>query len=216
MERIEAVIFDWGGVLIDDPAPRLMAYCAEALEVSVEDYAQAHSRHGEPFQRGQITEAVFWQRVCSDLGRPIPAVASLWGQAFEAAHAPREEVFALVRRLRELDCKTGLLSNTEAPAVQFSMEPQYDAFDALVFSCVEGTAKPEKMIYEIAARSVGKALRQCVLIDDKAACVDGALSAGMKGILYRDVAQVIKELQALGLTAGERPASGADNVIEGR
>jgi hypothetical protein len=31
--RIEAVLFDWGRVLIENPAPGLMAYCAKALRV---------------------------------------------------------------------------------------------------------------------------------------------------------------------------------------
>ena len=52
--RIEAVLFDWGGVLIDNPGPGLMSYCAEALGVSVEDYTRAHNECGGPFQKGDI------------------------------------------------------------------------------------------------------------------------------------------------------------------
>ena len=62
MDWIEAVLFDWGGVLIDDPAPGLMAFCARALGVSMGDYTRTHNRHGEPFQKGLIEEATFWQR----------------------------------------------------------------------------------------------------------------------------------------------------------
>ncbi len=50
--RIEAVLFDWGGVLIENPAPGLMEYCAKALGVSVEDYVRVHNVHGEAFQKG--------------------------------------------------------------------------------------------------------------------------------------------------------------------
>jgi len=216
MEQIEAVIFDWGGVLIDDPAPGLMAYCAEALEVTVPDYTQAHSQHAEPFQRGQIAEVVFWQRVCGDLDRPIPAVDSLWGQAFRTVCSARTDVFALARRLHDGVCKTALLSNTESPVVQVSMEPEYDVFDALVFSCAEGALKPERAIYEIAARSVDKAAEHCVLVDDKAAFVDGAIQAGMKGILYHDLAQVRKELEDLGLPLTQGPDPTGDDAPEGR
>ena len=99
--RIEAVLFDWGGVLIENPAPGLMAYCAKALGVAVEDYVRVHNVHGEAFQKGLIAEEVFWQRVCRDLNRPLPRQASLWGEAFRAVYRPREEVFALARRLRE-------------------------------------------------------------------------------------------------------------------
>ena len=134
-EPIAAVLFDWGGVLIDNPASGLMAFCAEALGVSVEDYVTAHDRHAAPFQKGRISEAAFWQRVCKDLGRPEPEAPSLWGEAFAAVYAPRRDVFALARRLQSQGIRTALLSNTEAAAMQFFLEQQYDMFDALTFSC---------------------------------------------------------------------------------
>lgn len=203
MEQIEAVLFDWGGVLIDDPAPGLMAHCAEALNVSVEDYVAAHKRHGDPFQRGQIPETEFWERVCADLNRPTPQVASLWGQAFRAVYSPRHEVFDLAGRLRARGYKTALLSNTEAAAMEFFGELHDDMFDVTVFSCAEGVCKPGRRIYEIAAGKLGKASRPCVFIDDRQTFVDGAVEAGMKGILYEDFEQVCQALSQLGVAGME-------------
>ena len=198
-EPIEAVLFDWGGVLIDNPAPRLMAFCASALGVSVEDYITAHNRHDAPFQKGHIAEAVFWQRVCKDLDRSEPEAPSLWGQAFGAVYSPRRDVFALARQLREQGVKTAVLSNTEAPVMQFFQERRYDMFDALTFSCAEGTFKPEREIYEIAARKLGIEPRGCAFIDDNPACTDAAAEAGMRGIVYEDLEQVKKALKDLGV-----------------
>lgn len=203
MERIEAVLFDWGGVLIDDPAPGLMAHCAKALNVPVEDYVTAHKRHGAPFQKGQIAEAEFWRCVCSDLGRPVPQVVSLWGQAFRAVYSPRKEVFALAGRLRAGGCKTALLSNTETAAMEFFGELHYDMFNATVFSCAEGVCKPECQIYEVAAGKLGKTPLQCAFIDDRQTFVDGAVEAGMKGILYEDCEQVRQALSQLGVAGVE-------------
>jgi putative hydrolase of the HAD superfamily len=199
--RIEAVLFDWGGVLIDNPAPGLMAFCAEALGVSVENYIRAHNACGEAFQKGSIPESLFWQRVCEKLGCPAPRQASLWGEAFRAVYSPRQKVFALARRLREQGYRTSLLSNTEAPAMAFFLELGYDAFDAATFSCAEGVFKPERQIYEIAAGKLGTSPAQCVFLDDKLSFVDGARAAGMKGILYQDLAQVKRDLAALGVRA---------------
>lgn len=202
MERIEAILFDWGGVLIDDPGPGLMAYCAKALDVSVEDYVAAHKRHGEPLQKGQIPEAEFWERVCDDLERPRPQVSSLWGQAFSAAYSPRPEVFELAGRLRAAGYKTALLSNTEMAAQEFFGARNYDMFDAAVFSCAEGTRKPEREIYEITAHKLKVTPVQCAFIDDRQDFIDGAAAAGMKGILYEDFNQVCQSLKQLGVEAG--------------
>ncbi len=199
MKIIEAVLFDWGGVLIENPAPGLMDYCAKALGVSVEDYVRAHNAHGEAFQKGSIPEEVFWQRVCGDLNRPLPRQSSLWGDAFRAVYRPRQEVFALARRLRQTGCKTGLLSNTEAPAMEFFFELGYDMFDALTFSCAEGVFKPQRQVYEVAAKSLGVAPAQCVLLDDRLDFVEGARNAGMKGIMYENLSQAGRELARLGI-----------------
>ena len=198
-QKTEAVVFDWGGVLIENPAGPLMAYCAGALGVSVEDYTRAHSEHGDAFQRGWITEGVFWQRVCESLGCPPPQVRSLWGEAFRAVYSPREDVFALAKRIHDDGCKTALLSNTEPPAMEFFLEWHYEMFDAPMFSCVEGACKPEREIYEIAAQRLGLTPGQCVLIDDRLDFIEGAQDAGMRGIVYRGLTQVRQELTALGV-----------------
>lgn len=202
MERIEAILFDWGGVLIDNPAPGLMAYCAEALGVSVADYQQAHNRHGEPFQKGFIPEETFWQRVCADLSRPVPEIASLWGRTFRAVYSPRVEVFDWAGQLRKQGYKTALLSNTETAAMEFFLELRYDVFDAAIFSCAEGTFKPERQIYEAAARKLGVPPSRCAFIDDKQLFVDGAITAGMKAVLYNNLDQVKNALRQLGVSDG--------------
>jgi FMN phosphatase YigB (HAD superfamily) len=196
---MEGVLFDWGGVLIDNPASALMGYCATALGVSVEDYTRVHNRCGEAFQKGQIGESAFWRQVCERLGCPPPRQASLWGEAFRAVYSPREEVFALARRLRQQGYRTSLLSNTEGPAMEFFWELGYDAFNAATFSCAEGVFKPEREIYEIAADKLGAAPAQCVLIDDRLDFIEGARAVGMKGIVYENLAQVKRDLAGMGV-----------------
>jgi len=199
VQEIEAVLFDWGGVLIDNPASALMDYCARTLEVSVEDYTRVHSEHGGAFQKGRIPEELFWRQVCDELGRPLPHTPSLWGQAFRAVYSPRRDVFAFAGRLRARGYRITLLSNTEAPAMEFFLELRYEMFDAPIFSCAEGACKPEKEIYEIAARKLATPAGRCVLIDDKPDFMEGARSAGMEGIVYESLGQVKQELSILGV-----------------
>ena len=197
MERIESVIFDWGGVLIDDPAPSLMQYCAQALTVSKEDYIKAHSKFAGDFEKNLINEDTFWERICGELGVSKPKVNSLWADAFEAAYVPKEDMFSLAARLRKNGYKTALLSNTEAVAMQYFYQLQYDMFDVLVFSCAEGTRKPEKKIYELTIQKLGSRPGQSVFIDDKPEYINGAKQAGLNTILSRNVEQVKNELAGL-------------------
>ena len=199
MEVIESVIFDWGGVLIDDPVPGLMKYCSEALAVSKEDYIKAHNKFAEDFEKGLINEDMFWERMCSELGVSKPKVPSLWADAFDAAYVPREDMFSLAGGLRENGYKTAFLSNTEKPAMQFFHQLRYDIFDVLVFSCAEGTRKPERRIYELTVQRLGSEAGQSLFIDDKPEYINGAQQAGLNTILFESISQVKNELTRLGV-----------------
>jgi epoxide hydrolase-like predicted phosphatase len=197
MEAIESVIFDWGGVLIDDPAPGLMRYCAQALAVSKEDYIRTHDKFAADFEKNLINEDTFWERICGELGVSKPKVPSLWADAFKSAYVPREDMFSLADRLWKNGYKTALLSNTEVAAMQYFYQLQYNMFDVLVFSCAEGTRKPEKKIYELTIQKLGSQPGQSVFIDDKPEYINGAKEAGLNTILFRNVEQVKNELAGL-------------------
>jgi epoxide hydrolase-like predicted phosphatase len=199
MEVIESVIFDWGGVLIEDPAPGLVKYCSEALAVSRQDYIKVYAKFGGDFQKGLISEEEFWERICSELGVSKPKVSSLWADAFEAAYVPREGMFSLASGLRKKGYKTAFLSNTEKPAMQYFHQFGYDMFDVLVFSCAEGTSKPERRIYELTVQRLGSEAGQSVFIDDKPEYINGAQQAGLSTILFESIRQVKCELIMLGV-----------------
>jgi putative hydrolase of the HAD superfamily len=182
-----------------------MAYCAKSVGVSVEDYSRVHKRYSDPFQTGSIAEAEFWQRVCADLKRPTPTMASLWGQAFRSVYSPRDEVFEVARRVHKQGYRTAILSNTEAATNAFARQFRYRVFDAIVLSCAVGAAKPEREIYEVAASKLRTSPEQCVFIDDRPAFIAGAVAVGMKGILYKSPEQLVRDLAELGVSVNGEP-----------
>jgi putative hydrolase of the HAD superfamily len=199
MKKIESVIFDWGGVLIDDPRPGLLRYCANAFGISQEDYTPVHDSFLGDFGKGLISEEEFWRGISLKLGKPTPQAPSLWYEAFRSIYVPRPEVFSLASSLHEKGCKTALLSNTERPAVKFFHELKYDMFDVLVFSCEQGVTKPGRRIYEITLEKLGSEAPQCVFIDDRQGYVDGAMEVGLHAILFKSIDQVRYELARLGV-----------------
>lgn len=197
MEAIESVIFDWGGVLIDDPRPGLLRYCAEAFGVSQDDYTPVHDSFLDEFHVGAMSEQKFWHEISLELSKPAPKVPSLWYEAFRSAYVPRPDVFSLACSLSEKGYRTALLSNTELPAVRFLHEQNYRMFDVFVFSCDEGIAKPDRKIYEITLERLGSESQRTVFTDDRPDYIQGAREAGLNAILFENIDQLKNELTRL-------------------
>ena len=199
MSDIKAVIFDWGGVLIDDPAPGLMKYCAKELGVIQQDYTQAHSMFQDDFQKGTIAERTFWQNICSQLNVSLPKSQSLWTDAFTDVYSPKTEVFDLVKTLKASGYKIGFLSNTEMPCYDFFHKQGYDMFDVTLFSCCEKLIKPSEQIYLNTVERLKIQPGQAVFIDDKTEYIKGAKKAGLNTILFENVTNVKQQLALLGV-----------------
>ena len=190
MPKIKGVIFDWGGVLIDDPEPVLIAFCSNALGVPKDAFKEAKSLFSAEFQKGKITESQFWIGICSNLNVTTPKSKSLWFEAFKHADSPKKDVLALVPSLRENGYKTAMLSNAEIPAVKYFSQKEYVSFDVAVFSCFEGTSKPEHRIYELALERLNLQADEVLFVDDNPEYIMGANQVGLNTILFEDFQQL--------------------------
>jgi len=199
MAEIRWVIFDWGGVLVDDPGPPMARYCSEVLGVLESDYVEAVRRYAGDFRKGLIEEGTFWRQVCGFLGAAPPKDGSLWGTALAAVYRPKTEMFELVRKLRGSGFGTALLSNTEMPGVEYYRRQGYDLFDEVVFSCVERMKKPQREIYELTLERLGCAGGEAVFIDDHELCVEAAKAVGLNTIFFKSAGQVKEELGLFGV-----------------
>jgi len=196
---IKAIVFDWGGVLIDHPVAEMNLYCAQKLHVDIKLLMQTFLKYKTSYQKALITEDEVWDKICNEIGGEKPTVRSLCREALQASYSPKKEMFDLARNLKNNGYKTGLLSNTEIPMMGFFKEQKYDMFDVTVFSCAEGTVKPEQKIYEILLNRLEVDASEAVFIDDIQEFINGAQNIGMKTILFENANQVISELTSLGI-----------------
>ncbi|MEV6305402.1 HAD family phosphatase [Actinoplanes sp. NPDC051861] len=191
---VRAVVFDVGGVLalvepMDlgdvDPDGTVLADLWEAGEV------------------GRVTEAEV-RRAMGERLEMTPeqvdgVMADMWRQYLGAANT---ELIAYVRTLRP-GCRTGILSNSfvgarerEHAAYGFG-----DLVDELIYSHEAGMNKPDPRLWDLTCRRVGAAPGEIVFVDDSPALVDSARDYGMRGVLFEQTAQVIREVDALLLRA---------------
>ena len=69
--------------------------------------------------------------------------------------------------------------------------------DLMVFDGEEGVAKPDARIYELALLRLGVRPGEAVFVDDKEQNVEAAQRLGMHGVLFKNTAQAVAEVQAL-------------------
>ena len=196
---IKAVIFDLGGVLVENPSPKMIAYFSSVLGVKEEEFYDQDKLPLEEFQKGLINEDTFWEKFCQRMGVQKPDIHhSLWQKAFRKVFTPRKEMFSLCLKLKEEGYKLGLLSNIEPPSLAYFNEQPYNhIFDVSVFSCREKTWKPEREIYEIVLKKLSIKPAETVFIDDREDFVEGAKKIGLKTILFKGVQQLKEELNNL-------------------
>jgi epoxide hydrolase-like predicted phosphatase len=198
---IEAVLFDFGGVLVSSPFDAMAAAGPGALELFVGDYAVDGDHPWHRLERGEISLAVYWedlQQRAAAAGVEIDA-AKLAG--FYGRLEVHDEVVERVRTLRAEGLRTALVTNNvrEAGETWRSRVPLDELFDAVVDSCELGMRKPNPRIYLHALELLGGVEPSAaVMLDDAPGNVAGAEAAGLIGILVGpDPAVALAELDAL-------------------
>jgi len=194
---IRAIVFDWGGVLIENPTQGLLKYCAKQLHISESTLNTVYRKYEESFQKGLLSEQSLWKNISFELKTHTPATSSLWESAFKNVYKEKKEVFQFVSLLKQNGYMTGFLSNTEYPAMRFFEKQRYDMFDVTIFSCAEGTRKPEKEIYHILLAKLQVEPHETVFVDDRSDFIRGAEHVGIHGILFQDIDQLRSDLTSL-------------------
>ena len=93
----KAVIFDWGGVLIENPTEGILRHSREVLGIGTGCMLAAYRKLIPYFQEGKISEEEFWKGVRRRTGAKGDLPASLWFEAFGKSYVEKADVFAVTR-----------------------------------------------------------------------------------------------------------------------
>jgi putative hydrolase of the HAD superfamily len=197
LSMIKAVIFDWGGVLIENPTEGILRYCREVLGIGTGCMLAAYRKLIPYLQEGKISEDEFWKGVRRRTGAKGGMPASLWLEAFEHSYVEKKDVFAVAHALHGRGCRTGILSNTEKPARPIMDRDSYRIFDPVVLSWEVGSSKPQGRIFEVLIDTLSLDPPEILLIDDVAANITAAKDLGLQGLLFTDAETLKSDLASL-------------------
>lgn len=200
MNNIKAIIFDYGGVIIDDLDEILIQDIADKFQMPYIKALDIISKLVKPYQRGSISDEEFWKMFSEKSGKKLSiGYESLWTDKY-AATITDQRVIDLVKKLKNMGYVVALLSNTIPPHARFNQKHgSYDLFDPIVLSIKTGARKPEEKIYQIMLKQLNLSPEECVFIDDKKEYVEGASRIGIYGLKFDSYEKLISDLKMLNI-----------------
>ncbi len=200
--KINAVVFDLGGVLIDwNPRHLYRRLFADADEM-------------EEFLATICTDE--WHRehdLGADIKESCERLASLhpdhrdmimaWAERGEEMAAGQfDQNVDVLSELREAGVRSYVLSNMEPEAftIRYERFPFMKWFDGYVVSGIEGVAKPDLRIFEILLERYGLQPVSTVFVDDSKRNIEAARALGINVVHYTSTERLRRELRALGTT----------------
>ncbi len=206
--KVEAVVFDWGGVITIPPGPVIEKLYKEVdIDQKKLRTRRAEYRDDDPdsqfakLERGELSLDAYLTWSHSDL----PGAEAIWDPTsphFLFSHLKVvPEVVNRISQLRQRGLITGLLTNNIAeawPVVTETLDVE-KLFDVVVNSAFVGMRKPEERIYTHLLEELEMEPENVLFLDDNRLNVDAARARGIQVIeVTEPVAAWTKLEQILG------------------
>ena len=200
--NINAIIFDYGNVLLDwNPRYVYRRYFPDDPE-RIENFLReinfmewnAHQDRGRPFEEGvAILSEQFPQH--ADL---IRAYLENWT---DSVGEPLAGTVEILNQLKLAGFPLYGFSNWSAETFPYARAKYnfFDLFDDMVISGAVGFVKPEPEIYHIMLDKIGRPAQECLFIDDSLQNIQQANKIGFATIHFQSPAQLEEELKQRGL-----------------
>jgi len=203
---IQAIVFDFGGVLMrtEDPAGRRQWEARLGLAEYDLDRAVFHSEAADRATVGEAPESAIWQSVASVYQLSPEELAALQSD-FWSGDKLDQDLLALLAALRP-QYKTAILSNywPNGRDLIGRISGLEQIVDVIFISSEERLAKPDPRLYQRVTERLGVPPAETVLVDDFVANIDGARAAGWQTIHYHAGLDVRAALEQLGVVIPAR------------
>ena len=199
---IEAIIFDFGGVMVD--FRQIDSFQEQEARLGLQPGSLSEilwrSNDWRLAEVGAITDKEYWRRTGARLGFHTPEAICDFAQALFRDAKTDRRMADLVRRLRRR-YRTGLLSNASdvLPRLLRERYGLNGLFDVEVISAVVGLAKPDPAIFRLALERLGTAPEATNFVDDYEPNVSAAAALGIQAIHFVGYKALILALQKQGV-----------------
>jgi HAD superfamily hydrolase (TIGR01509 family) len=196
---LEAIILDYGSVLVRtlDQTPRASWERQRGLAPGSLERIVHNQSTWIAAQCGHMTPEAHWHDVGTTLGLSPTETATL-RTTFYRGDVVNVELVTRIDQLRAAGLRTALLSNFSAELREFLRTQDLACrFDHVAISAEIGAMKPDAAAYRAVLDMLALPAHACVFIDDQPANVQAAQILGLHGIVFRDNASCLENLNRL-------------------
>jgi len=143
---------------------------------------------------GRISEAECYAAGAARVGVAAAAFREIVAEAFFSR--PDEALAGAVARWRTAGVRCAALTNNTAGAAALMARPELARlFDLVISSADEGMAKPDAAMFRLAEARLGAGGGEIVFVDDVPMHLEAAAALGWRGVLFRETARAIAEIE---------------------
>lgn len=200
---ITTIVFDMGGVLVDFDAKRSLAtHFAPEYHELINEKTFA-SETWKLMDKGdfEVEEAI--EIMCREIPAELHDEVSRMILDHEGEMPPIEEMYSIVKTLKENGYKIYLLSNCPSWFDEFKKSvPAFEFFDGFIVSARYNLIKPGKEIFNVLFKEFSLNAEECFFIDDSPANVATANEIGMTAHCFskHEISKLIDALRNADIT----------------
>lgn len=200
---VSTLIFDFDGVLSPDNTEMVLESFKDVISGSSFYSRMIASRYFYDAMMGHISFSDFKQSMAKLSDIDTGSIERIFSMMMDSRRL-NPDVVTMLRKAKEEGYRLVLYSDLmKVPfdhwVRKFSLR---SLFDHLLCSAYIGSLKNNPESWDKVLRAISTSAEECILIDDRASNVEVAASRKIKGILFYDVVQCMRELERKGVLLG--------------
>ena len=204
--KIEAIIFDLGGVVVEsDFEFKFYRFASKKFKIPDDSLHLIVQKEWNSLERGEETNKQFWCRIARKLNLNNEVgneLAKLWIDFYKKSAHVKYDTVDLIKKLYK-NYKLGVISNTQSEHIAVhKKEKILKYFKSIILSYEVGMRKSEKSIFILASRQLDTVPENCLFIDDRMPYIKVARKYGFKAILFKSASDLERSLAKVGIRFG--------------
>ncbi|OGZ34224.1 MAG: hypothetical protein A2Y98_01070 [Candidatus Portnoybacteria bacterium RBG_19FT_COMBO_36_7] len=202
INKIKAIIFDWGGVCCQEGEPFASLHLQKKLSMNPEEIIEKVKDIYIDYYIGKYNRETFWRAIMKYFHlKETPEINPVaLSDAYLNSYSVYQDVLDLALRLQK-NYKVGLLSNL-TPEMRDHIRSAHQTekyFKTEVYSCDKDVKviKPEVKPFKVILKKMKLPAKNCLFIDNSEKNTRAAAQLGFETILFKNRPQLFKKIKKI-------------------